>query len=316
MTADSPYEIVINPEGTLQSSFREYLFNQPFYLRKQACEQVYIFYLLHKKSNRAYARFHLSVGDGKGTSPCLGTFGSVELNPQLPAGYLDEFIGYIDRFALKSGLRQIQIKSYPFCYAPEVSALLSACLLRQQYQLVYTDLNYHIPVTQHAFTHIIHHSEKRRLQKSIKKGLLFAEETKPDLPLIYRIIAESRIRKGYPVTMNFDDFRQLFDDFPGIYKIFSVRDEQKLAAVTVAVQINQNILYYFLPAHQAQYHTYSPMVLLIGGLYEYCQREGYTILDLGISTDKGVPNYGLMQFKQNVGALASLKLSFIKHLGQ
>jgi lipid II:glycine glycyltransferase (peptidoglycan interpeptide bridge formation enzyme) len=128
------------------------------------------------------------------------------------------------------------------------------------------------------------------------------------------MIVQNRERKGHHVSMSFADFRQLFTDFPGIYKIFAVRDRSRMVAVTVAVEINKHILYYFLPAHDEAYNTYSPMVLLIQCLYDYCRQAGFTLLDLGISTDKGVPNYGLMRFKQNIGAVTSLKLSFVKNL--
>jgi hypothetical protein len=316
MTADSPYTVVTNPVVAIPTCFQTYLFNEPFHINKQPCEEKYTFYLLHQKTKQAHARFTLFVEETKGFSPCRGPFGSIEFNSQLPVQHLDAFVEYINAFAREIGLQQLAIKSYPFCYQPESSALLSAALLRQKYQLLYTDINYHLPVTQKEFTNGLHLSEKRRLQKCIEKGLVFIEEADPDLPLIYKLIVDSRTRKGYPVSMSFDDFSQLFDDFPGIYKVFTVRDKQTIAAMTVGVYINQKILYYFLPAHLAAYDAYSPMVLLMQGLYIYCQNNHVELLDLGISTDKSVPNYGLMRFKQNLGASVSLKLSFVKDLEQ
>jgi hypothetical protein len=47
--------------------------------------------------------------------------------------------------------------------------------------------------------------------------------------------------------MLYNDFRQLFVDFPAYYKVFSVRKYQGIVAVTVAVEINKRILFY-LPA--------------------------------------------------------------------
>lgn len=312
MRAASPYEIVINPPEIRQVDFRQYLFNQPYFLQKQLCKQIDTFYLVHKNTQQAHATFILSIQDGRGFSPCRGPFGSVEMNPLLPIQDLDDFIEHINTFAAAQGISQLEIKSYPFCYSPEVSAVITNSLLRQQYHILYTDLNYHIPVTQTGLADKLHLSAKRRLQKCITAGFDFGEEQAPDLPLIYQLIVDSRQQKGYPVTMTFSDFRQLFEDFPGSYKIFSIRDKQRIVAATVAVKINQHILYYFLPAHDPVYNTYSPMVLLIQGLYNYCQSAGYSILDLGISTDKGIPNHGLMRFKNNMGACVSLKLSFIK----
>jgi hypothetical protein len=316
MLADSPYQIQINPHGEIPCSFTSYLFNEPFLIQKQPCREVFIFYLLHKKKQKAYARFCLFRQEEKGISPCRGTFGSVEMNPLLPVQYLDLFIEQIELFAVAQGIREMEIKAYPFCYAPQVSGTITAAFLRQQYQIQYTELNYHLPVAISPFTDQIHLSEKRRLQKCMAEGFVFGEEKEPDLALIYQMIVQNRQRKGYPVTMLYNDFRQLFVDFPAYYKVFAVRKDQRILAVTVAVEISKHILYYFLPTHDQVYDRYSPMVLLIKGLYDYCCAEGFEILDLGIATDKGVPNYGLMRFKQNMGAQTSLKLSFVKRLSR
>jgi hypothetical protein len=56
--------------------------------------------------------------------------------------------------------------------------------------------------------------------------------------------------------------------------------------------------------------------MLIEGLYEFCQKENFTLLDLGISTDKGLANEGLIRFKKNLGAKSALKLSFLKTFHQ
>lgn len=36
--------------------------------------------------------------------------------------------------------------------------------------------------------------------------------------------------------------------------------------------------------------------------------DGVTLLDLGISSEQGRPNHGLIQFKQSIGARPSLRL--------
>jgi hypothetical protein len=312
--ADSVYQVDINPAEERSLYLQTYLFNESYFMQKQPCREVYTFHLVHVASKEVHARFSLFRQADKAISPCRGTFGSIEMNARLPVQYLDFFIREIDAFAMKQRMKQIEIKSYPFCYDQQVSATLTNSLLRQGYHLLHTELNYHLPVTTKAFTDNLHHSGKRRLQKCIYNGFTCGEEKKPDFSAIYQMIVQNRERKGHPVSMNFADFRQLFSDFPGIYKIFAVRDRSRVVAVTVAVEINKRILYYFLPAHDEAYNTYSPMVLLIQCLYNYCQQMGFTLFDLGISTDKGVPNYGLMRFKQNMGADASLKLSFVKNL--
>ena len=112
--------------------------------------------------------------------------------------------------------------------------------------------------------------------------------------------------------MSYGALAEMFHHFPNEYQIFTVRDKEIIAALTVAIKINKNILYNFYPADSHQYKNFSPMVMLVKGLYEYCIENGFKLLDLGISTENSKPNYGLINFKKNIGADSSLKLTFRK----
>ena len=56
------------------------------------------------------------------------------------------------------------------------------------------------------------------------------------------------------------------------------------------------------------------MAFLADNLYAFCQREQVELLDIGTATDNGVPNLGLMKFKERLGCRPSLKLTFAKTL--
>jgi hypothetical protein len=312
--AETGYDVLINPPDDIPCLFPTYLFNEPYHLRQQACQGLTTFYLFHRRKKRAEARFSFFVQHPQAISPCRATFGSVEMHPALPQQALDRFIQAINQFAASQGITQIAIKSYPFCYAPESATHLTASLTRQGYQITLTELNYHIPVTAASFERTLHHSERRRLKKCIRQGFVFAEEVQPDLPLIYQMIVVTRLRGGFPVSLAYADFEQLFVRFPGIYQVFTVKDGNRIIALTVTVRINKEILYNFYPADDPAYRSFSPAVLLMKGVYEYSQQRNYSILDLGIATDQGEPNYGLIRFKRFIGGKSSLKLSFTKQM--
>jgi hypothetical protein len=248
--------------------------------------------------------------DNVGISPCLGTFGSIEMNEKLPQYALDYFIQSITTFALTNNLRVVSIKAYPFCYAEQISARITASLSNNGYHISQTELNYHLPVTDKAFVSQIHLSARRRLKKCLQQGFTFSQELQPDLPAIYRMIQATREKGGFPVTLDYPAFEQLFVRLPEVYRIFTVKDKDKIIALTITVKINESILYYFLPADDPEYRSSSPMIMLIAGIYQYCQQHNFQLFDLGIATYKGAPNYGLIRFKQNLGGNSSLKLSF------
>jgi hypothetical protein len=50
------------------------------------------------------------------------------------------------------------------------------------------------------------------------------------------------------------------------------------------------------------------------GIYEFCQTEKIRIIDLGTSALHDRPNFGLLDFKLNLGAAPTEKLTFEKTL--
>jgi hypothetical protein len=287
-------------------------FHDRAFLQGQPCGEPAVLELRRRGSGRVAATFVLYERDGTGVSPCRAPFGGISLDPQVPFDALNGLIKAADVEAQQRGLREVRVVCYPFCYAPAASALLAAGFAANGYAVAVTDLNFHIAVTGEPLEGRLHPSERRRLRKCLRAGLHFAEELVPDLPHLYGFVADCRRRRGFPVTLDYAAFEALLLRFPDHYRVFTVRDAGRLAALAVGVRVSPEILYYFYPADDPAYQTYSPTVLLLAGMYEYARSHGYRLLDLGIATDSGQPNPGLIRFKRNMGAEPSLKLTFRK----
>ena len=48
-------------------------------------------------------------------------------------------------------------------------------------------------------------------------------------------------------------------------------------------------------------------------LIQYYTKKGIKILDIGISTEDGIPNYGLCDFKESIGCFLSSKIIFTEY---
>ncbi|MCF2488241.1 hypothetical protein L0659_08700 [Dyadobacter sp. CY347] len=79
----------------------------------------------------------------------------------------------------------------------------------------------------------------------------------------------------------------------------------------MTVRVNDQILYNFLSGDLPEYRVYSPVVMLMDCVYQYCQREKIRMLDLGISLDEnGVYKPSLGRFKRNIGGQECLKMTY------
>ena len=145
------------------------------------------------------------------------------------------------------------------------------------------------------------------MRKAQKAGFVAQYWENPPLETVYEFIGAARRRKGFPLTLPKAHFLQMFQSFPDHYHVFAVHDEAHLAALTVAVKIDAQVLYNFYPADAEEYLAYSPTVLLSAYIVDWAKEKGFSVLDLGIATEEGIPNIGLMRFKKNLGAIESVK---------
>lgn len=303
----------------LSQNFEGFLFNQSHYWQLQVLSPSPKLAVLLKKTPRGQKQLKASLqlfrqGDTF-VSPWLAPFGHIELSPDIQFEELVFFLKNLQEYLAEQGGERLQLKAYPDAYAPNLAPMLTQALLNEGFQILESNLNQHLPVrSEIAFKDLLHHSEKRRLHKAQKAGLKASIWQNPDLAEAYRFIAAARKRKGYPMSMSWQAFEQMFRHLPEYYRVHTVRQTNTIAALTVSVRVNSQILYNFYPADNPDYLHYSPTVSLNAHLYDFAQKEGFKLLDLGISTEAGKPNFGLIRFKRNLGAKNSLKLSFEKVL--
>ena len=251
----------------------------------------------------------LFIKDENALSPFRAPYGGFELDADTNESELNVLVEEILAFCKSKDLKKITIVSHPDCYDPEKSIIIKNVLLKNDFLISTTELNYHLIVDNTGFESKIHSSEKRKLKKCRDMNFSFSSSGN-DYHEMYQLIVACRKRKGFPISMNKEEFSKMFESFPDRYIPFTLRDGDKLIATAIGVKVNDHILYNFLPADYEQYLSYSPMVLLKAEMYRYCQDHQITMLDYGIGTAAGIKNEGLIRFKENMGGLMSHKNTY------
>jgi hypothetical protein len=309
------YEVLINPTPTLLNcphSYQGYFFNTRAHLHQQSKGKLVSFFLRKTKPAKIVAAFHIFIYNGVGYSPGQAPFGGLEFDPTLRLEVLDFFWQEINAFLQTQALQSLHIKLYAQCYQPENTQVLQYLWLQHGFSIAEHNLNYHIDINAQALSERLHTSEQRRLRKCKTLGYEFGIWTSPDFEWVHQFVQACRQRKGFPVSLSAEALQTLYARFPDHFTLFTLRHQQRIIALATGVRVSPDILYYFLPADDAQYLSASPMVALLEGIYTYAQANNYQMLDLGISTEYSMPNHGLINFKKHMGAEASLKLTFVK----
>ncbi len=238
-------------------------------------------------------------------------FGSFILKHDASNSELISLIGKIQDWSLTNNINSLTIRCFPEIYDTDQSAVIQRALLSDGFTIKYKDITQVISISEEMDLNV---HKKRRLRKCLTLGFTVRQITIDFLQESYSLIAESRNHKGYPVTMSMKELEHMFILFPKDYLLFGVFDESKIIAASVCIKINSEILYSFYIGDNVAYRSLSPVTLLISGIYDFCQLHLYELLDLGISTDKGILNNGLYAFKKSFGSSDSRKLTFEKKL--
>jgi hypothetical protein len=236
------------------------------------------------------------------------TFGGFIIRNEITSSDLFQTCEAFLLWAKSNNIKLITIRCFPEIYAPVESEMTSNALSKAGFEILFRDITQIIDVRESALPLNTH--RKRRLRNSFAKGFSFKILTPDFLAEAHSLFVESRNDKKYPVTMSLENFKDAFTMFPRDYILFGVFDKNKMIASCVSIRVDERILYCFFIGDAIAYRVYSPVTQLLHGVYEFARQKKIEMIDLGISTDKGVLNEGLYNFKKSLGTFDAYKLTY------
>jgi hypothetical protein len=301
------------PPADYHFAFEEALFNLREHRMLQAPGGWRSYYILNQRHKQISGAIHFHINEGVARSPLRSPFGSVEFSPSVPAGVLFEFLKFFELRLKADGVSRILIKNYPQHYAEHQSVLLQTSLMNLKYGVATADIASVIEVTGGARP-AFHRSERRKLDKANNAGLIFRRLPDESLEEVYTFIHRCRHAKNYGLSMTLPDLRLASGRFPERYLLFGVFQNDQVVAAAITIRVKTNILYDFYHDHDAAFDYFSPVVLLVEGMYNFCSLNGIDMIDMGTSSIEGIPNFSLLHFKGYLGGRPVPKLTFEKLL--
>ena len=279
-------------------------------LNTTACQS---FQLEDAAKSKALAVNTFHIVEDTAISQTKSSFGGFDLDPNISETQLLFFIKEQLRYLKNFGIRRVFITSFPECYDVFRFQLTREVLLESGFYIDQRNISQYINISNCRFSSNVAPSERRYLNKA--NGLFkFNQLDIHSLKQVYELIVVCRQKKNYPVTMSFDELYRVVARLPERYLIFGLFDDERMIAGAVVIKINGAILYDFYHGDDLEYRKFSPVVPLIEGIYNYAQESGARLLDLGVSTDGGIVNKGIYDFKRSLGAADSEKIVFVKEL--
>jgi hypothetical protein len=262
-----------------------------------------------------HGHVHFHVRERVAVTPLRAPFGSVEISPDVSEEVLADFLEFAESRLLHAGVLEIVFKNPPEAYQPVTAEILHTLFVKRRYTIASTETTSIIFVSPTPFSDVIHPRKRRKLKQSASVPFLFSRLDKNSLPDVYEFISVCRIQKKYPLSIRFDELWRTVDNFPENYLIFGVYYDEQLVAASIAIRVNDKVLYHFISDHVRNIASYSPALVLMEGIYDFCVRSNLQLLDLGTSAPGGILNSKLLNFKKELGGQAAGKFTFTKTLG-
>jgi hypothetical protein len=293
-----------------------HLFNEPAYFRLHSgAEEDCYAQLVRRNDQRVFATlaFHASAG-GVFVSPGRGTYGGLSLNAEIELLVLDRFVTAVVMHLRAQGARSVRVRCAPASHDPALFAMSFNMLSRLGFQPCEAELNHDMCIDERAFIDRIDYGNVKRIRKTEREGFVCDRLDEEALPAVHALLAENRARLGVTISMSVDQLRQMVSLFPQRLHLFAVyRDNsrQEMVAAALCLALSPQVLYVLYWGDGPDMRSYSPVAMLAAHIYAFCAEQGFALLDVGISTLHAEPNFGLVNFKRNLGFTESLKLEMV-----
>jgi len=219
-----------------------------------------------------------------------------------------------------AGVETVEVRAKPGHYGANEAALEFVALNRG-FTVAGCELNTYLDLSGLAtvddYVATLKPAARKMLRRSVALGLdrfQVAPDDEAGWAEGYEVLRRNRVDRGRPMRLELDYVRSIRDAFPGRVRLLALASGGSMcaAALVYRVGVGRDLVQYWGDAgHEL---AVSPMNYLVATVVAHGLAAGASTIDIGISTEDGVPNHGLLQFKRGVGCRIEPRLSLVRCL--
>lgn len=254
--------------------------------------------------------FVAGIKDDKLLSPFSAPFGGFHFKKEnIYSHKVDSFISSLKEYFYSAGFDELKIVLPPDLYSQTFNAKCVSSFLRGGFDINIPEITGWVSLND--FTGKYKQKNSREYyRQAFRKGLVFEYSSdKEDKAVIYELIRENRAKFGRPIYMTLNDIYDTSNLWPVDFFKVSTSDG-KIVASAIFYRYHPDIVFAVFWGDNDLGRPMRAMDFMILNLWLYYKEKGFKYIDLGISTEKGIPNSGLLRFKETHEALSSLRYTF------
>lgn len=291
--------------------FAPHIYNTVAFSEHNRKKSESLHYLVFSDSS---PRLGLIAGEKNGElqSPFSAPFGGFTSRGTQSIDRLIDAVRLLSDYAKSLGLRA-RVTLPPALYAPTFIAHQAAALSLAASKVT-INTNHHRPLDfDEGCAQTVFRSKGRNsLNIALRNNLSFhlLDSSDPEqIRRAYEIIRRNHAELNHPLRMTYEDVVATAPITGSRFMTVAVNGTDIAAAMINATTPEVAQVIYWGDTSDGR--GLRPMNFLAASLMDHCRRSGIRILDIGPSSENGVPATGLCRFKESIGCIASTKVSFI-----
>jgi hypothetical protein len=243
-------------------------------------------------------------------SPFSAPFGGFHFrNEIIYISIIDSFIISLQEYVMSQGLKGIEIILPPDIYHLTFNAKTVNSLIRNGFQLKVPEVTNWVNLQKFHGT-FTHKNSREYYRQAVRNGLSFelasdAGEKKE----IYDLICHNRVKFDRPIFMTFKNILDTGNLWPVDF-LKVITGDRTIVASAIFYRNHPEICYGVFWGDNEIGRPLRAMDYLAFNLWSYYKNLGFKYVDLGISTESGNPNEGLLRFKESHESISSLRYKF------
>lgn len=277
-------------------------------LNKHKAERLHYLLFADKK-----VRFSITLGERADGlySPFSAPFGGFNMKEPQPLGFMEEAVSLLKEWREPSGM-PIMITLQPLVYG-ETQLSKWVSVMQRGGRMHTLDLNYHFQLSRfEGYEQHIYRNARKNLHQAMRQSFTFTRlnaDLDSDVARAYSVIKQNREEHGYPLRMTLEEVLKTRKIIPADFFVASINGDDVAAAQVFRVTEDTAQVVYW--GHLQSYSELRPMNFLTYNVFAHYHRLGMKTLDIGPSTEDGIPNHGLCDFKEAIGCSVSPKFRFV-----
>lgn len=286
------------------------LFNSVEFTELNKTKCIDIHYLIFKDSK---ARLGFIVGELEDCfkAPFSASYAGFSYNSNVSLQYYYDACALLKEYVYRIG-KKLYITLEPPIYDKTNNAKTFKALVAAGAHITTIEYNHHFELKQFEnYESLLDSKNRNKLRNALSSGLKFEildSKKETDVARAYEVIRTNHIERGNPLRMSLQSVLDTIKIIPASFFVVSNEDGVDVAAAQI-FHTNKKVCQIVYWGDDPIYSYLKSMNYLAYKVFEHYYRSGVDILDIGISTEDGEPNYGLCEFKENIGCVATTRFS-------